>query len=124
VTLSVFVLCSAINYLDRQTLATVAPLVRAEFHLSNAQYGVILTVFSIAYACSAPLAGMLIDRIGLHRAISLAWAFGRSPASPRDLLADWEGCWGVVPSWACRRRPASPEQGKPFISTCGRPSAL
>ena len=72
VALSVFVLSSAINYLDRQTLATVAPLVRAEFHLSNAQYGLILTAFSIAYAGGAPLAGMLIDRIGLNRAISLA----------------------------------------------------
>ncbi len=70
--LGVFVLCSAINYLDRQTLATVAPLVRADFHLSNAQYGLILTVFSIAYAGGAPFAGMLIDRIGLNRAISLA----------------------------------------------------
>ena len=72
VVLSVFVLSSAINYLDRQTLATVAPLVRAEFHLSNAEYGLILTAFSIAYAASAPFAGMLIDRIGLNRAISLA----------------------------------------------------
>ncbi len=70
--LSIFVLSSAINYLDRQTLATVAPLVRAEFHLSNAEYGLILTAFSIAYAASAPFAGMLIDRIGLNRAISLA----------------------------------------------------
>jgi hypothetical protein len=33
--LSVFVLSSAINYLDRQSLATLAPLVRAEFHLSR-----------------------------------------------------------------------------------------
>ena len=70
--LSVFVLCSAINYLDRQTLATLAPLVRAEFHLSNAQYGLILAVFSIAYAASAPFAGMLIDRVGLNRAIGVA----------------------------------------------------
>lgn len=70
--LSVFVLCSAINYLDRQTLATLAPLLRAEFHLSNAQYGLILTAFSIAYAACAPFAGILIDRIGLNRAISLA----------------------------------------------------
>ena len=54
VALSIFVLSSAINYLDRQTLATVAPLVRAEFHLSNAQYGLILTAFSIAYAGGAP----------------------------------------------------------------------
>ncbi|MGD0500040.1 MAG: MFS transporter [Bryobacteraceae bacterium] len=72
VALTVFVLSSAINYLDRQTLATLAPLVRAEFHLSNARYGFILTAFSLTYAANAPLAGLLIDRIGLNRAISLA----------------------------------------------------
>jgi MFS transporter, ACS family, hexuronate transporter len=72
VVLSVFMLSTAINYLDRQTLATLAPLVRGEFHLSNAQYGLILTVFSIAYAACAPFAGMLIDRIGLDLAASLA----------------------------------------------------
>src|ERR1039457_6137664 len=70
--LAVFVLSSAINYLDRQALATLAPLVRAEFHLSRAEYGWILGVFSITYALSAPLAGMLTDRIGLNRAASLA----------------------------------------------------
>jgi ACS family hexuronate transporter-like MFS transporter len=70
--LAVFVLSSAINYLDRQSLATLAPVVRAEFHLSNAQYGLILAAFSIAYMASAPFAGMLIDGIGLNRAISLA----------------------------------------------------
>ncbi|MGA2270512.1 MAG: MFS transporter [Bryobacteraceae bacterium] len=70
--LAVFVLSSAINYLDRQSLATLAPPVRAEFHLSNAQYGLILTAFSITYMASAPFAGMLIDGIGLNRAISLA----------------------------------------------------
>jgi ACS family hexuronate transporter-like MFS transporter len=70
--LAVFVLSSAINYLDRQSLATLAPLVRAEFHLSNTQYGLILAAFSIAYMASAPFAGMLIDGIGLNRAISLA----------------------------------------------------
>lgn len=70
--LSVFVLCSAINYLDRQTLATLAPLVRAEFHLNNAEYGLIVAAFSIAYAACAPFAGLLIDRIGLNRAITLA----------------------------------------------------
>lgn len=70
--LAVFVLSTSINYLDRQTLATLAPLLRAEFHLSNAQYGLILTAFSLTYAASAPFAGMLIDRVGLNRGISLA----------------------------------------------------
>jgi len=72
--LAVFVLSSAINYLDRQALATLAPLVRAEYHLSNAEYGFILTAFSVAYAAAAPFAGMLIDRSGLNRAISMAVA--------------------------------------------------
>jgi ACS family hexuronate transporter-like MFS transporter len=63
---------TAINYLDRQTLATLAPILRAEFRLTNAQYGLILSAFSITYAACAPFAGMLTDRIGLTRAISLA----------------------------------------------------
>ena len=74
VVLAIFVLSSAINYLDRQALATLAPLVRAEFQLSNAQYGLILSAFSLTYAAGAPFAGALIDRAGLNRAISLAVA--------------------------------------------------
>ncbi len=72
VVLAVFVLSSAINYLDRMALATLAPVVRAEFRLSNADYGWIVAAFSIAYAVSAPFAGIVTDRIGLNRSISLA----------------------------------------------------
>ena len=72
--LAVFVLSSAINYLDRQTLATLAPLVRADFHLSREQYGWILGAFSLTYAAVAPFAGMFIDRVGLTRGISVAVA--------------------------------------------------
>jgi ACS family hexuronate transporter-like MFS transporter len=49
--------------------------VRAEFQLSREQYGWVLGAFSITYAASAPFAGILIDRIGLTRAISLAVGF-------------------------------------------------
>ena len=70
--LSVFVLSSTINYLDRQTLATLAPVLRTELRLSNADYGWIVAAFSITYAVCAPFGGLLIDRIGLYRGISLA----------------------------------------------------
>jgi len=73
--LAVLVLSSAINYLDRQSLATLAPLLRSDFHLSREQYGWILGAFSLTYAASAPFAGLLIDRIGLTRGISLAVGF-------------------------------------------------
>jgi ACS family hexuronate transporter-like MFS transporter len=72
VVLAIFVLSSAINYLDRQTLAALAPLLQREFHLTREQYGWIVGAFSATYAASAPLAGMLIDGIGLNRGISLA----------------------------------------------------
>ncbi len=99
VVLSVFVLSTAINYLDRQTLATLAPLVRAEFHLSNAQYGLILSVFSIAYAACAPFAGMLIDRIGLNRAIGMAvgvWSCAGICTGFTRGLDGLLGCRGVL----------------------------
>ncbi len=70
--LSVFVLSSAINYLDRQTLAALAPLLQHEFRLSREEYGWILGAFSATYAVSAPLAGALIDAAGLNRGVSLA----------------------------------------------------
>lgn len=72
--LAVFILSTAINYLDRQTLATLAPVLRSEFRLSNAGYGLIVAAFSLTYAAGAPFAGLLIDRIGLNRAISCAVA--------------------------------------------------
>ena len=70
--LAVFVLSSTINYLDRQTLAALAPLLQHEFQLTREQYGWILGAFSAAYALTAPVAGLLIDHIGLNRGISLA----------------------------------------------------
>jgi ACS family hexuronate transporter-like MFS transporter len=77
VVIGVFVLSSALNYLDRQILAALAPVLRAEFHLSNADYGKVLAVFSLTYAACSPVAGLLIDRFGLNRSISIgvgAWS--------------------------------------------------
>jgi MFS transporter, ACS family, aldohexuronate transporter len=95
----VFVLCSTINYLDRQTLAALAPQLRGEFHLSNAQYGLVVAVLSIAYAASALPAGMLIDRIGLNRAISLAigvWSCAGIATGFTRGLTGLLGCRGVL----------------------------
>jgi MFS transporter, ACS family, hexuronate transporter len=70
--LGVFVLSSALNYLDRQLLPALAPDLHGRFGLSNADYGLVLAAFSIVYAASAPLAGIFIDRVGLNRGVSLA----------------------------------------------------
>jgi len=75
--MGVFILSSALNYLDRQILAALAPLLREEFRLSNADYGLVLTAFSVTYALCSPGAGLLLDRFGLNRGISVgvtAWS--------------------------------------------------
>lgn len=97
--LAVFVVSSAINYLDRQTLATLKPVLCTEFHLSNADYGWILAAFSLTYAASAPFAGMLTDRIGLNRAITLAvgvWSCAGIATGITSGLAGLVGCRAVL----------------------------
>jgi ACS family hexuronate transporter-like MFS transporter len=72
--LSVFVLSTALNYLDRLLLAALAPTLKSEFHLSNTQYGGVISVFSIVYALTAPVAGWFIDRVGLNAGITVSMA--------------------------------------------------
>ena len=97
--LAVFVLSTAINYLDRATLSALAPVLIDEFHLSNAQYGLIGSAFSLTYAASAPFAGLLIDRIGLNRAISFAvglWSCAGIATGLTSGLGGLVGCRAVL----------------------------
>ena len=53
---------AALNYADRAALSSVLPALRAEFHLSDPQLGLIGSMFLWSYAIASPLAGMLADR--------------------------------------------------------------
>ena len=53
--ISIFFLSSSINYLDRQSLATLAPLFRTEFHLTNADYGWIVATSPTVAALASRL---------------------------------------------------------------------
>jgi ACS family hexuronate transporter-like MFS transporter len=99
VVLAVFVISTAINYLDRATLSALAPVLITEFHLTNAQYGWMGSAFSVTYAASAPVAGLLIDRMGLNRAISLAvgiWSSAGIATGLTSGLGGLVGCRAVL----------------------------
>ena len=64
-----------ISYVDRSTLALLAPTILTETHLTGEQYGFIISAFSIAYMLSNPLWGWILDRIGLRRGMSAAVAW-------------------------------------------------
>ena len=72
--IGVFVMYTALNMLDRQLLAAVAPTLREEFHFSNAQYGQVLSVFFAMTMLASPLAGWFIDRVGLTLGASVSIA--------------------------------------------------
>jgi ACS family hexuronate transporter-like MFS transporter len=72
---SIFYLSSTLNYLDRQLLSALAPSIKAEFQLSNEQYGLILSLFSVVYMVCSPFSGWLLDRLGLNLGASLAVGF-------------------------------------------------
>jgi len=72
IAIGIFILSSSLNYLDRQLLAALAPLVRAEFAWNNEDYGRVVSYFSLVYAVAAPLMGLIIDKIGLNAGVSLA----------------------------------------------------
>jgi ACS family hexuronate transporter-like MFS transporter len=97
--LAVFVLATAINYLDRQMLSALAPLIKAEFGIPNLQFGLMLSAFGLANALSAPFAGMLIDRFGLNRAVSTAiglWSCAGIATGLTRGLGTLVGCRAVL----------------------------
>src|SRR5689334_10105165 len=65
---------SLISYIDRNTLAILAPTILRDTGLSVQQYGFIISAFSIAYMLANPLWGRILDRAGIRRGMSVAVA--------------------------------------------------
>jgi MFS transporter, ACS family, aldohexuronate transporter len=65
-------LVSVISYIDRNTLALLAPTILRETHLSNEQYGYIISAFSVAYMLGNPVWGRILDRIGVRAGMAAA----------------------------------------------------
>jgi ACS family hexuronate transporter-like MFS transporter len=62
-------LTMSVSYIDRQTLAAIAPSVQKALSIPDSAYGDLVSAFSIAYLVGAPLSGVLIDRVGARRLI-------------------------------------------------------
>src|SRR5688572_31294375 len=59
-------LASAINYMDRQTLANASVRISREFGLTQTQYGNVEAVFGYAFAAGSLVFGWLADRVSLR----------------------------------------------------------
>jgi ACS family hexuronate transporter-like MFS transporter len=70
---------TTINYLDRQVLSLLAPVLTEQFNWTNTDYANITATFQFVYAISMLFAGRVIDRMGTKRAYVLAiviWSLG------------------------------------------------
>jgi ACS family hexuronate transporter-like MFS transporter len=63
-------LATVINYIDRQTIAILSTVIRADLHLSTEQYAFINAWFLLAYTISQGLSGKLYDRVGTRKGFS------------------------------------------------------
>ena len=63
---------ATIAYIDRQTLAVVAPIVSQEYRLNNEQVGRMLSAFLMSYTLGQPLAGRFFDWVGSRRGFAVS----------------------------------------------------
>ncbi len=64
-----------INYIDRQTLSALAPILETEYHWSNEDFALLLISFRVAYTLMQSVFGRLLDWIGTRRGMSWSVAF-------------------------------------------------
>jgi ACS family hexuronate transporter-like MFS transporter len=70
---------TTVNYLDRQVLSILKPVLEKEFDWSNSDYANIASVFQFVYAICMLFAGRIIDRLGTKWGYAWAiiiWSFG------------------------------------------------
>jgi ACS family hexuronate transporter-like MFS transporter len=65
-------LLSLISYVDRSVLAILSPTILRETHLSAADYGWIVSAFSVAYLVGNPTWGRILDRFGVGAGLAFA----------------------------------------------------
>jgi ACS family hexuronate transporter-like MFS transporter len=70
-------LATTINYIDRQILSLLKPILDEELKWTNAQYGEVNSVFQLAYAVSLLFFGAIVDRFGVKKGYAasiFAWS--------------------------------------------------
>jgi ACS family hexuronate transporter-like MFS transporter len=68
---------TVLNYMDRQTVGIVAPLLQQEFSLDNTQLGLLFSAFYITYGVSVAVLGEAMDRLPIRfafAAVVLLWS--------------------------------------------------
>ncbi|HEY1532567.1 MAG TPA: MFS transporter, partial [Polyangiaceae bacterium] len=66
---------ATVNYVDRQVIGVLKPVLQHELGYTEIDYGNIVTAFQAAYAIGMLTMGRLMDRLGTRRGFSIAVGF-------------------------------------------------
>lgn len=92
---SLLFFATTVNYLDRQVLSLLQPMLEEEFHWTDNDYGTITAIFSLFYAISMLFAGRFVDRLGTKKGYAWAiaiWSVGAAVHALCGVLTErWVG---------------------------------
>jgi ACS family hexuronate transporter-like MFS transporter len=95
---------TTINYLDRQVIGILKPLLESDLKIGEVEYGNIVTIFQLFYGVSMLLAGRLIDKFGTRIGYGISvflWsiaAIGHSLAKGVIGFGFWRALLGISES--------------------------
>jgi MFS transporter, ACS family, hexuronate transporter len=81
---------TVVNYIDRQTLAALAPFLKAEYKWSYTEFASILLAFRVAYTVGQSVSGWLLDRLGTRKGLTITVAAYSAVAALTSLA---QGIW-------------------------------
>ena len=73
-TIGMLFVATALSFLDRQVLSTLAPRIIAEFGITNTIYSRVVFAFQLSYTIMSALGGLMIDRLGVKRGLTISVA--------------------------------------------------
>ena len=79
------------NYLARNSLGVLAPQLKTGLGMSTEQYSYVVGAFQLAYTVMQPIAGAIVDRIGLRAGFALFGAAWSVANMLHALAAGWLG---------------------------------
>jgi ACS family hexuronate transporter-like MFS transporter len=61
---AVIFLATVFNYVDRQIVSILKPMLKKEFNIDDLGYALVINVFTVCYALMYPVSGWLVDKFG------------------------------------------------------------
>jgi ACS family hexuronate transporter-like MFS transporter len=80
-----------VNYLSRNTLGVLAPVMKAELDFTTAQYSYVVGAFQLAYTVMQPVCGFVLDTLGVRFGFAMFAVLWSIASCAHVLAGGWMG---------------------------------